>query len=713
MAVNSPDPNSLAAKLGNSFVGVRNDLEINRHVFLGETSYVVRDPVSFEGHNFTPADYEILTSLRDDRSLNDVFESLKVRHIVDADQENDFYLFVIELQKRGLLSLPVTDAESLHQQFEQKRRLRSKNLLAKLLFLKIPLGSPDRLLKTTYHWVRPLFSKAFFSLWVMGVFAAIWVVISRWDAFTSDLATLFAFQNVPAIILVMSALKLWHELGHGYACRHYGISVPNAGLLFMIGIPLAFVDATGSWSLSKRWQRQVINLAGIYFEMMIAVLAAFVWAFSEQPHIKSLAHFTILISSVTTIAFNFNPLMKYDGYYVVADLLGIPNLKGRASLATQALCKRIFFGIPAAGSGSRLVRWILIGYGAAAAIYKFTLVIGISILIATQLWLVGLLVGGYYLVSSMGSMLWKTIRYLAWSDELNHHRRLAWAYLVVLVIGIPAILATCPVPGRAHARGVVESSSVNVVHVEEGGFLNDVCVETGQYVKRGEAIGHIENIQNVADRSRKQAELNRLEMEYRSLQLTDRVQANQIRQQIRRLHYELELQRPPKRMELIESPVDGHIVLCSTRRRLGRYFSPGEELLRIGTEGWLIRAVANAGSLADIKPQVGQAVHCRFHADPTEVHEGIVTRVSRAGSRVVPHDALTQLGGGFILVDPKSKQATEPFFELTIELKGPAPDACMRNGAICDIRFRREYEPLGNVLYRSLLRFANHINVKK
>lgn len=724
MAVNSPDSapgrgtssmtqdSSLAQKLAKSHVGVRNDLEVSRHVFFGETSYIVRDPISFEGHNFSTADYEILISLTDEMPLGEILEKLKSRNLIQDHQAEDFYRFVIELQVRGLLSLPVTDGESLYLQYEAKQRRRAGNPLMKLMCFKIPLGCPDRLLKSTYHWFRPFFTQIFFIVWLIGLLAALLIVVSRWDAFVSDLSSLLALQNLPAILLVMSGLKLWHELGHGYACRHFGVAVPSAGLMFMFGTPLAYVDATGSWSLSLRRHRQVINLAGIYFEMMITIVATFVWAISNNPSIQSLAHFTILISSVTTIGFNFNPLMKYDGYYVLADSLGIPNLRGRAAFATTETFKHLLLGIRKPPHESLWLRTILVTYGIAAAVYKWMLVMAISIMLAMQVWLAGLLLGGFYLVNSLGTMLIQVVRYLLWSEELKTKRGLAMTYFSLLVIGVPSALLFCPLPGRSHARGVVESASINVVHVEDGGFLTASYVKPGQPVEAGDSLAQIENLNQEAQQKHQQAELSQLEMKYRAESLLDRDKANQIHQQVKQLQYDLQIRPTIEEVKLVKAPVSGRVLAAANHRRTGMYLEPGAELLRIGTEGWRIRAVANARSLADVKPEMGQTVHCRFHADPTQIYEATIQEVLPAGSRIVAHESLTHLAGGFIPVNPETMEATEPFFELVLHLSDPQPPSCLLNGAVCEIRFQREYEPLGRAVYRSLLSFINHLSVK-
>jgi putative peptide zinc metalloprotease protein len=403
--------------------------------------------------------------------------------------------------------------------------------------------------------------------------------------------------------------------------------------------------------------------------------------------------------------------MKYDGYFVLADLLGIPNLRGRATVATAELSKRMFFGIRRPNEQSRWLRTILVSYGICAAIYKWFLVIAISTMLAMQIWIIGIMVGGYYFLSSVGTTILQTVKYLLWSEELKNKRPLAISYLALITVGLPALFWFCPVPSNSHARGVIESQSINVVHVENGGFLKTACVRPGQSVTAGQTIGQLENINRVAEVNRKRTELRNLKMKFRSLQLADRVRANQTAQEIRRLQFELELQPDANAIEQVKSPVSGQVLACSHANGTGNFIAAGDELLRIGTEGWIVRAVANSQSLASVKPEVGQIVHCRFHSDPSKAFAATIQSVSLAGSRVVRHEALTHLAGGFIPVDPETLEATEPFFELTVKLTDEPP-VFFRNGSICEIRFGRQYDPLGKLLYRSLLSFANQISIQ-
>ncbi len=711
MVVEQNQAPPLSEQLGGTFVGARDDLEVSRHIFFDEVSYVVRDPVTFDGHNLSPSDYEVFTSLCDDKPLREICESLIEKGVFDEQERESFYGYVVELQKRNLLSLPITDSDKLYHQFERKIQARKSGLLMKLLFLKVPLGCPDRFLKNTYHLVSFLFTRMFFVVWLIGLLAAIGVIAAHWQAFTSDLSSILAIQNLPIMLAVMAILKLWHELGHGYACRHYGVSVPNAGILLMMGTPLAFMDATGSWSLPKRKHRQIINLAGIYFELMISIVAAFVWVLTDNTFVKSVANFALIVSSVTTIAFNINPLMKYDGYFVLADLVGIPNLKTRSAFTVQNLAKFLFFRLPMPECKSRFLQTILISYGVAAGLYRISLTIGIAMLIATQIWIAGLAIGLYYFLTSIGAMIKKIAGYLIWSEEIADQRRLAFGYLAAMLFFVPLGLYSIPIPGRAQAQGIVEPATLAVVHSEHGGFVNAISVEPGQQVTDGMPLTRLENLEQSNLRLVKRAELNSLIAAYRKDRKENFLEASKTEQKIKQARFELASIGDRSTIDQVVAPINGIAIETSPPLRIGQFVEPGGEVFRIGGAGWVVKAVANDHSLATIRPATGQTVHCRFLANTAIDCQGKIVSVSASGSKTVAYRALTHLAGGFVPVKGESLEATEPFFELEIKLDPECDANFLKNGMLCEIRFDNDHDSLGTYLYRSLLRFYNQIRL--
>ena len=707
MDVDRTNATSLSDQLRGTFVGTRDDLEVSRHVFFSEVSYVVRDPITFDGHNLSPTDYEIFTNLSDQVTLGEVCQALIDRGVFATNQTESFYQFVVELQKRNLLSLPVTDSDSLYQQFEQKKNARAKGLLMKLLFIRVPLGCPDRFLSSTYHLASIFFTRIFFICWMMGLVAALIAIGSHWSEFTSDLSSVLAVQNLPIMLLVMATLKLWHEMGHGYACRHFNVSVPSAGILFMLGTPLAFVDATGSWSLPRRLHRQIINLAGMYFELMISMVAAFVWVLADESLLKSVAHFALLISSVTTIAFNVNPLMKYDGYFVLADLLGIPNLKGRSAATVRSWAKCLFFKLPLPASDSKLLQAILLTYGIAAGIYRISLTIAIAILISMQIWIVGMMVGAYYALSSFGGMLKNLATYLIWSQEIKDRRKLAICYLALVCVVIPLGICALPVPGRIQARGIVQPADLAVVHSEYGGFVKRLVAQPGNKVSAGVELTQIENPQQSNQRKMKRARLDGLLVKYRRYHGQDLVRASQTKNEIENAKFELATMGESRALSTVMSPIDGVLIERVPKLNVGQFVQPGDEVFRVGGFNWVVKAVANQSSLANIRPKIGQQVNCRFLAEPSSEFAGTIRSVSASGNQVVPFKALTHLAGGFIPVRDESLEATEPFFELKIDLDSKYDPAFLKNGMVCEIRFGQSEATVGNYLYRALLRFYN------
>lgn len=156
---------------------------------------------------------------------------------------------------------------------------------------------------------------------------------------------LLATENLPFLWLSFVLLKVWHELGHGYACRIHGGAVPEMGLLLIAGTPAAYMDGAAAWSFPERWKRLVVMMGGMYFESILAIPAVFIWAFSSSPLLSSCDHQIVMMASLITLLFNANPLMKYDGYFIASELLGIQNLRARSDRFLKCLLKRTFLGL--------------------------------------------------------------------------------------------------------------------------------------------------------------------------------------------------------------------------------------------------------------------------------------------------------------------------------------------------------------------------------
>jgi len=441
------DPMAQAVdRLKTTQLGARDDLKVSRHLFRGEPSYIIHDPISFQSHRFSQSDYLVFASLDKEKTLGQIYSELVANEQVDQD-ENGFYEFVLGLQMRGLLDLPLLESRRLYQRYVAKEEQKNKKSLMKLIFIKIPLFNPNGFLDRTLHLAKPLFTKPFFILWMIMMAAALGLLFMRWSEFYAPMADLLATRNIVILVIVMTALKFWHELGHAYACKINGGAVPDMGAFLMAGMPMAYVDVSSSWSFASRKHRILVGLGGMYFEMIAAAIAMFIWAFTGPGVVNSTAHFVVLMASFMTILFNANPLMRYDGYYVMSDLTGIPNLRGRSTQYAGGLIKRLTLGLPMniQGKSYREGCWMLF-YGVAATIYQVWLMVTISLMIASQYFVIGMTLGAIFLFGTIVTPIKKTLTYLWFSPEVEHVRTRAVA-ISGLIIG--AIVLGCtvfPVP---------------------------------------------------------------------------------------------------------------------------------------------------------------------------------------------------------------------------------------------------------------------------
>jgi len=213
-------------------LSARQDLKVSRHLFRGTPSYIVHDPISFQSHRFSQSDYEILSSLDKNKTLKEVYQSLLSQG--KADDEESFFEFVLGLQMRGLLDLPITNGNRLYDRYKQRKEAASKKSLMKLLFIKIPLFNPNEFLERTMYLAKPLFTRVFFYIFCVMMVAAIGLLFARWDEFYLPMADLLATRNLIILVVVMTALKFWHELGHAYACKLQGGAVPDMGGFLMV-----------------------------------------------------------------------------------------------------------------------------------------------------------------------------------------------------------------------------------------------------------------------------------------------------------------------------------------------------------------------------------------------------------------------------------------------------------------------------------------------
>ncbi len=700
---------SLADKLKSVRLGLRDDLDVTRHLFRDSPSYIVRDPVTFQSQRFEPADYDVLVRIESNRSLGDIFDELVSAGRAEKEDEEKFYAFIMSLHRIGFLQLPVSDDKVLYRRHQQKEQAKKKEKLLGFLFFRVPLFNPDAFLTRTMHKARFTFKAPFIALWFVALVSAGFILVQRWADVTEPLQGLLVAQNLPLMWITLIGLKFLHEFGHAYSCKHFGGHVPEMGAYIILMTPCAYMDATASWGFTKKSQRLMVCLGGMYYESFAAIVAVFVWAMTQPSLLHSAAYNVIFLATVVTVLFNINPLMRYDGYYLMSDLTEIPNLRAKSTQYVFALLKRWLLKVPVRNVPKTVrMKFILGGYGVAASIYRIALLLAISAMLATKVFLLGMGLAIFYVGSTVIKAVLKLVKYLWYAEETANVRHRAIALSAVALVIFPVALFVVPLPSHVYARGVLLAEREAIVRTREPGFVKSIHVEPGQVIAQEENLAQLHNDAHLETVAAAEANLraSQIRMDAYRLHEPNRVQQEKVQEQV----FKRQLTAAEARIAdlTIRTSTAGRVVECLESNDVGRYIPVGGPIATVVSGRWQLKAILTEDQSASAGATVGDTVEFKASGSSEQTIEGVITRIAPAGTKTIEHAPLTHVGGGEIAVNPADQSTAVPYFEITVNL----PESLvsdLRYGMTGSIRMPAKAEPIGTKLTRRLSRFVNKL----
>ena len=328
--------------------GLRSHSEIHRHIYRGEVWYVLQNHASGRAHRFTPSAHYVIGMLDGKRSVQQIWDMAEDKLGDDAPTQDETIELLAQLHAADMLQLDTpSDTAELFRRYEQREQKKWKQRFSNPMAMRFPLLDPDRFLTRWMPRVRPVFSAAALLAWLAIVTAAVVFAAMHWSELTQNvLDRVLTPQNLVLIWLSYPVIKLLHELGHGFAVKYWGGEVHEMGVMVLVLMPMPYVDASAASAFADKRQRMAVGAAGIMVEMLIAALAMFVWLAVEPGLVRALAFNVMLIGGVSTLAFNGNPLLRFDGYYVLADWVEIPNLSARSTGHLSYLFNSYVLGLP-------------------------------------------------------------------------------------------------------------------------------------------------------------------------------------------------------------------------------------------------------------------------------------------------------------------------------------------------------------------------------
>src|SRR5262245_12202715 len=368
---------------------LRPDLEIAPHKYEGRTYFIVKDPVSLRYYRFKEQEHFLLELMDGAHTLDDAQQEFESRFRPDRLTLEDLEGFGQQLLTAGLAQNESPQAgQQLFDRRKKRRRSEILQALTNILYIKVPVYDPDKLLTRMLRYTRWMFTTWFLLLSVGVMLAAILLVLTHFQTFRDrlpDYHEFFSFKTVVYLWVALGVVKVIHEFGHGLSCKAFGGEVHEMGLLLLCLSPCLYCNVSDAWTLPNKWKRIIISGAGIYVELIIAAIATFVWWNTPgQPFVNYMSLSLMIVCSVSTIVFNANPLMRYDGYYVLADWLEIPNLRDRSNRYLQRVVMEHCLGIEVQPEPYMALwrRLLFVSYAVVSYIYRWVITYVILVFMA-------------------------------------------------------------------------------------------------------------------------------------------------------------------------------------------------------------------------------------------------------------------------------------------------------------------------------------------
>lgn len=715
MAVERPTFSESWYRVANLTPRLRATVQIYRQHYRGHRWYVVQDPSSNQFFRLNGSGYRFVGLLDGRRTVADVWKTCNEHFGDEAPTQGEVIQLLGQLYASNLIHAELPpDAEGLFKRYQTRVRREVQGFLTNLLFIRIPLFDPDRLLDEFLPAVRWLFSPIGAAVLAVLVSIAGYNIVGRFGELFSQAGNVLDPAGLPTLFLSFWLVKIVHEFGHGFACKKFGRDagtsgeVHTMGVMFLVFTPLPFVDASSAWAFRSRKHRIIVSMAGMLVELGVASIAAIIWARTAPGAFHAIAYNVMFVASVSTVLFNANPLLPYDGYYALSDLLEIPNLRMRSKQYIYYLVRRYAWAVrharsPAHTGGERI--WFVL-YGISSTIYRVFIVTGILLFVAHKLPTVGMILAAGALVGWVFVPLGKFVKYLATSNELLRVRTRAVGSVAVVMACIIGVIGMIPFPDRTRVEGVVEPAKLAFVTPLAAGFVKSYIPTGRQVTPDGDVLVKAENpLLN--------ARLETLLLERQSLAARERLaetkslsKAQSYRKQIAALDRQIADARKKLADLNLRPPIAGRWISPTIERLKGAYIQRGQRIGMVASDKVVILAVVkqDASARAYDELSVGDSVEIRIKGRPDLSLTGKVIERLPAGQKNLPSRALGYAIGGSIQTaadDPKGLKASEPFFLIRI-----APQdghVKLLSGQRVVVRLTMKDKPLARQWWRAIL----------
>lgn len=672
----------------------------------GEQRYILKDPITLAHHQLWPEEFALLEMLDGETSLSDMKERFEQRFKPARLDYSRLEILHGQFYRNGLvLSEHLGQGQQLLKRHSDQRLSQFGQRASNLLAIRFRGINPDPLLEFLNARIGVCFSglslmlSACFVL-MTSVFMLAQLPNMHWQL--PDLAAYLTPYNLLWLGLAFVALKMLHEIGHGLACKHYGGECSELGIMLLVFTPCLYCDVSDSWMIGDRWKRAFVAAAGMYFEVVAAAVCAWLWWFSQPGLLHSISFNMMLLGSVGTVVFNANPLLRYDGYFVLSDLLDAPNLWQQSYAAFWKSIRDFFYCYPAENArhpeASRRVLWF---YACVSLAYRWGVTMLILFFVAhvlqsLRLEVLGVLLLPAFLMMILLQPLRTVHRFVTRPIRSRRLRRGRVAQTLVLLLLVVGMIFWLPLPASVVVPVFVRAANAQpVIPLVDGQLV--FCLPDGSRVNQGDVIARLESpslqlecMARRGDLARQQARLQGLESR-RGMDAGVSSLIPTVREAIAGLELEVSRLERAREQLVLRASVSGKVIAPVTRlqssaanridfwsgsllqpENLGCHVLCGTHVCDIGEPANMeAMAYLTQSQIELIEPGLAARVKIRQH--PGAVLSGQVTEIGSTAQSELPLEVLRSRLIPTKINELGNAQVAEPLYAARLQLHHTSP----------------------------------------
>lgn len=546
----------------------------------GQASWLISDPVK---HRFIQIDIEAHAIFH---AWGRARTQSELRALLLAETGRDIGASEIAALVRFAQANELIDPDDGGWRDFTRRALAAKPnwamwLVHNYLFVKIPLLRPDAFLARTARFVAPLYTRGFALVWAVITLIGLYLVSRQFDAFLRTFPHFFSLGGAALYVVTLAVVKTCHEMGHAYTAARYKCRVPTMGVAFLVMAPMLYCDVTDAWKLTRRRERIAIDAAGMAAEFILAGFATFLWAFLPDGGLRSAAFLVATTSWVASVAINLSPFMRFDGYYLLSDMLGVGNLQSRAFALGRWRLREMLFGLGAKPPDrlSPELRRGLILYAWAIWIYRLVVFFGIALLVYHYFFKA---LGVLLFIVEIGWFIAKPIadEVQAWWSMRNDISRQGRTFVSLGVASLAAAVFVVPWSGRVEAPAQMEPKNYERLFAPGPAQIAAVHMAPGQAVAAGDLLIALQSpkIEHEASLARTRLALINARLARRAADGRDRGDSLSLETELAMTQEKLAGLAREQAQLAIRAPHAGRVAEVNPDLNIGRWIARDEEL---------------------------------------------------------------------------------------------------------------------------------------